>query len=254
SRGKDGHLMAIFPLPAGYEAVGLRVLKMGLRIWVGLRGKYSESIEKEFSRIRPFEDLISRLDESDWPLLVYSLDLQNLRDKFPDLNISEILERLTIPLWESNVDKERAPFFYPNYFAVGDSTWFPQIFGSLFNWREKATKNLEPFFLSVVRTDRSLALESRLVHVPLEKINPNSKFGRITLLRFFFFESLLNGKAKVEYLDFLQENSTQQYESLLELMEFLAIPLEREYLLSFCSNYRAKKFREAFQIIDGRSE
>jgi hypothetical protein len=252
TRTEDGSLMAVFPVPAGYEAVQLTAFRIGLQIATGLRNRnVAEPVEQQNERIQPFENLIARLLASQWPMQNYSLDLETLTAKRPDLNLSQIIHSLDLPLWESFDPSAQKPFFYPHYFATGNSSWFPALFSNPMRGLQSHGAKVEDIEVTAMSTDKSIPLTQRIVHLPLQVIDPVSKLGRITLLRFEFFNSLLNGKAKVNYLNYLLEKSPNEQKALIEFMEFVAAPLKKDYLVTFLSNYRTKRYRDAFQVIDG---
>ena len=251
TKTEEGALEAVFPLPAGYESSQMTSLRIGLQIANGVRGKVAEPLEQENQRIQPFESLIDRLNESQWPMLDYSLDLAAIIKRRPDLNLSRVLDLLKMPLWEADGRLAQDPYFYPNYFAGANSAWFPVLFNQALTTLRGQSGQPESIQLTTLSTDRSIPMTQRMVHLSLQPIDPISKFGRITLLRFEFFNSLLHGRAKFNYLNWLYSKSPEGQNSLLELVEYLAAPLKLEHLGTFNSNYRAKRFRQDFKVIEG---
>lgn len=250
----SGEWMAVFPLPAGYESVEMSLLKKGLMIRAGVQRQTPEPFEREKKRIQPFEDLLSRLRSSQWPLQYQSLDLSALARSRPDLATSDLVNLLKISVWEPLAEDSGAPFLYPSILFDRHSSWLPSPFSNTMTALRNEKNPTPRIEVLAMSRDKTLSCKDSMVCLSLEAIDPVSRFGRITILRYAFFESLLNGQAKVHYLNQLLRTAPEEQRALLELIEFLAAPLKREYYLTFLSKYRAKKFRDAFQVIDGRGK
>jgi len=253
SYNSEGVLCVIYPLMASYYDIDLRAFKVGLDIIIGKNPVEPFDYNAEVRRIEPFEQLVDRLKQSQWPLLDLSLDFEQFQQNEFEVSFDSLFSELTTQIWQLFKNQNENTFLnVANLFSNNNSAWIPSL-------HDSATQLLRPdidpnlFHLRLLKDD-GVGLIERLAYVPLENIEHSSKFGRLTLLRYKFMLSLLNPQAKWKYFDILKAKDPRAFESLNELIFFIAGKVGPEKIKSFLSSYNANKRREAFQIFDNRLE